>query len=438
MQIKKYILSFIITFLFLINSSSVSAYITPDFDLYAKSTVVYNIDKDMIVYSENADVQRAPASLTKVMSSLMILESTNDYSMKITVTDQMLAGLAAANASVMGLHSGEVISIRDLLYGLLLPSGGDAANVLAFYHSGSVEAFIQAMNVRSKELGVNNTVFKTPTGLDRNGQYTTANDMLTIMKETMKYDLFKEIISTFTYTTQSTNKHPNGIKLKSTSTLKDPKNVYYTPYVIGGKTGYTGNAGRCYMSYGSSESGEMYIIVSLNAPFEGYSATSKAFSDAKMLYKWLNDHFKIETINAKDEYVLTLDVVHSFDKNFDVTYEEDFTVLLDDVHRELRYEYDVKDVYEAPINIGDRVGSVSVYEGDIYLGTQYLQAASVVEYSKLVVLWENIQAFFEEYCIYVIVVSILLVILYVYLLRKKIQREKRRKRLKAMKAREEM
>ncbi|MBE6114820.1 MAG: D-alanyl-D-alanine carboxypeptidase [Erysipelotrichaceae bacterium] len=437
MQIKKYIFSIFITFLILIQCSSVSAYITPDFDLYAASTIVYNVDQDIIVYEENADVERAPASLTKVMTSLMILESTNDHSKKITITEQMLAGLATSNASVMGLHVGEVISIKDLLYGLLLPSGGDAANALAFYHSGSVEKFMQAMNQRVKELGAEHTVFKVPSGLDREGQYTTARDMLLIMKEAMQYDLFQEIVSTTSYTTQSTNKHPSGIQLKSTSTLMDPKNVYYTPYIIGGKTGYTGNAGRCYVSYGRSESGETYIIVSLKAPFEGYTVTSRAFQDARDLYQWLNDHFQVQTIQSKEQYAITLEVVHSFDKTFEAVYEDDFKVLLDDTGNELLYTYDIEQVYEAPILVGERVGSVSVYDGDIYLGTQYIQATSSVKYSKLVVFWENLQAFYAKNKIYIIGGSILFVLLYVYLLVQRLRRRRLRRRVKAMKRRRE-
>lgn len=417
MKLNKLIIVTIFLINFIFSNSTVHGYITPDFTLNAKATAVYNLDTDVFVFTDNYEEKLAPASLTKVMTALVILKNETDLDNKVQITSEMLAGLVEANASVMGLKVGEIISIRDLLYGLLLPSGADAANALAIYNSGSLDAFVNEMNRTADKLGAINTQFENPTGLDHPNQVTTAHDMAKIMEKALEYDVFKEIISTSSHTTEATNKHPKGITCRSTDKLKETNNIYYSPFVIGGKTGYTGNAGRCYMSYGMSKNGESYIIVSLNAPFEGYSVTSKAFQDAQKLYSWLDENFSLVTIKFANEKASVFSVQHSFQRSFEAVYENDVQVLSDGVMDLSTLEYVPwnLDMYSAPIQQDQFVGYMSLYDGDTFVGYHELKSSEKVKYSKIVVFMENAQIFLKNNWLYLIIaISGCLVIYVVY------------------------
>lgn len=409
--------------------TNVNAFIEPDFELESEATVIYNIDYDQTIFADNGDMILYPASITKVMTSLVILEKSLHYDDEVTITKEMLAGLAAANASVMGLKEGEVITVRDLLYGLLIPSGADAANALAYYSSNQVDAFVNEMNRLANSLGCYNTHFMNPTGLDHEKNYTTANDLIIIMKEALKYDLFREIISTSTYTTAPTNKHPNGITVKSTNKLKDPTSEYFSEYILGGKTGYTKLAQRTFASYGMTSNGLSYIVVSLKAPFEGYSVTSKCFKDQELIYDWLDDHFSTTTLKYSDEYFDTYNILHAFKREFDVHFSEDLNVLVDDEMSisEFRLNPRVLNQYEATIVEGQYVGYVEAInaEGEVVSSAE-LKTIETIKKSTFVIVCEQLFDAICSYGIYVLIVTLVLYLL-IYLLRQKRYENKRKK-----------
>lgn len=410
--------------------SNVFGYIEPDFELESEATVIYNIDFDQYVYSDKGEEILYPASITKVMTALVILNNTIDYNEKITITYEMLDGLAAANASVMGLRVGEVISIKDLLYGLLLPSGADAANALAYYNSHKIDAFVNEMNRTADKLGCTNTSFMNPTGLDHVKNYTTAKDLVLIMKEALKYDLFKEIISTNNYTTEPTNKHPKGITLKSTNAIRDPKNVYYSPYVLGGKTGYTTLAQRTYVRYGMTDNGLSYIVVSLKSPFEGYYATSKCFKDQGLIYDWLNEHFSSITLKLKDDYYDTYKIVHSFTRDFDALLMNDLEVLIDDTmtSADFTYKARVLDEYEATIVEGQFIGYLDALNSDEeVVSTVSLKTATTVKKNTIVIVCEQIIDLVVEYFVEIIIIAVVMFVLSFILNMKKHDYDRKRK-----------
>lgn len=435
MKLNKLFIITIFLMSFIFSNSTVYGYITPDFTLNAKATAVYNLDTGVFVYTDNSEQQLAPASLTKVMTALVILKNETDLDNKVQITSEMLAGLVEANASVMGLKVGEIISIRDLLYGLLLPSGADAARALAIYNSGSIDAFVNEMNRTADKLGATSTQFENPSGLDHPNQVTTAHDMVKIMEKALEYDEFKKIISTSTHTTEATNKHSKGITCRSTDKLKETNNIYYSPFVIGGKTGYTGKAGRCYASYGMSKNGESYIIVSLNAPFEGYSVTSKAFQDAQKLYSWLDENFSLVTVKLANEKAAEFSIKHSFQRSFETVYENDVQVLSDGVMdlNALTYVPWNLEIYSAPIQKDQFVGYMSLYDGDTFVGFHELKSPEKVKYSKIVVFLENTQIFLKNNWLYLIIAISACFVLYVildYKKKKKIEQNKKKEYVK--------
>lgn len=211
----------------------------------ARSACLFALDQKEIIYSKNAHKKVYPASLTKVMTALLVLENAElDEEVKITkVINRMPPGSSASNINV-----GDVLTVEQLLYGLLLPSGGDAALALAEHISGNVDDFCKLMNKRAHELGATNTSFVNPHGFFDENHYTTPYDMYLIFNEAVKNSDFIKIVSTPKYICNYTNSKNKASQLIFTNTnqyINGTHKANFDVYVIGGKTGYTSEAGRC-------------------------------------------------------------------------------------------------------------------------------------------------------------------------------------------------
>lgn len=218
-----------------------------------------------------------PASMTKVISLLVAAEhlSENDMDKTYPMTYEMLAPLVADNASRAGFEIDEAPTVRDMLYGLILPSGADAAVGLAEYIAGSEEAFAELMNEKAAELGLEETHFENPTGLHSKTHYTTCAEMAVIMKAAMDNDLCREVLSTYTYTTSPTEQHPEGIPLVSTVFSRMYGTEVEDVTITAGKTGYTDQAGQCLVTYAEKD-GKHYICV-IAGDYEKYAAVYSTF-----------------------------------------------------------------------------------------------------------------------------------------------------------------
>lgn len=207
--------------------------------LTAKSILMYDLSTDKTIYEKNATTRRPMASLTKIMTAIVSIENprTDD---KYYVKEENLVG-----EDSMGLESGEILSLDELLYGLMLPSGNDAAEVLATNYPAGRAAFIKAMNDKAKALGLSDTQFSNPSGLQGDGiQHTTAYDLLVITRYAMEtYPRFKDIVSQPAYSLPATDTHKGYELFNETNLL--------TTYagVKGVKTGYTPEAGMCLITY---------------------------------------------------------------------------------------------------------------------------------------------------------------------------------------------
>ena len=223
-------------------------------DLTAQSVLMYDLTTDKILYEKDAKVRRPMASLTKIMTAIIALENkkTDDrykvYSSNIVGEDSM------------GVSAGEVLSFNDLLYGLLLPSGNDAAEVFASNYPTGRAGFIKAMNDRAKALGLENTRFSNPSGLQGDGeQYTTAYDLLVMTRYALEhYPQFGQVVATYTYDIPQTSDHKEFNLTNETNLLS----TY--PGVKGVKTGYTPEAGLCLVTYLDYE-GHKIIGIILNS-----------------------------------------------------------------------------------------------------------------------------------------------------------------------------
>ena len=224
-----------------------------------------------------------PASTTKIMTALLLLENEKDLSKTVTVGNELDA--LDKDASKMGLKKGEIISYHDLLYGLMLPSGGDAALTIAVHIGGSIEGFAAMMNAKAAQLGMSGTHFVNPHGLHDENHYSTAADLAKLTIAALANSVFRTVVDTPSYTTAATNKNPNGLPLTNTnkliSTSSEDKKYNYA-YAIGVKTGYTDPAHGCLVA-AAQKDGQTYVAVML-----GDTSTDmvKRFTDAAKFFDY--------------------------------------------------------------------------------------------------------------------------------------------------------
>ncbi|MBR3918869.1 MAG: D-alanyl-D-alanine carboxypeptidase [Clostridia bacterium] len=251
------------------NKNQDNTHISPP-ELSAAKSIVTDINAGRILYEKNAYSKAPMASTTKIMTFIVSVENCEDIYETVTVSQ----AAAYTEGSTMHLAEGETITVHDLLYGLMLNSGNDAAVALAEHIGGSVEDFCNMMNDRASEIGASNTQFKTPHGLDRENHYTTAYDLALIAKEAYKQPLFRKIIATSSI-------YLNGHNLKNTNPLLGKYSE-----VTGGKTGYTSGAGRCIVFFIETD-GIQAVVVLLNCP-----SSNNRISDGRKLIKYISQNFR--------------------------------------------------------------------------------------------------------------------------------------------------
>ncbi len=227
--------------------------------------ILINLGMNTVTAAKDPDATIFPASMTKVMTLIVAYESCKNLDDKFTMTLEITDPLFAAGASVAGFAVGEQITIRDLLYGAILPSGGDATDALAIYTAGSIEAFVDMMNRKVLEMGLSNTHFKNPSGLHDDDHYSTPHEMALILQYALKIEECKKILCTYQYTTSPTPQHPNGILLTSTMFSRMKGDESGVAEIVGGKTGFTNEGLHCLASYAKVGSDE-YVLVTAHAP----------------------------------------------------------------------------------------------------------------------------------------------------------------------------
>ncbi|MBO0992603.1 D-alanyl-D-alanine carboxypeptidase family protein [Bacillus sp. SD088] len=251
------------------------------------SQYIYVFDRETgaIMYEKNAQSKTFPASLTKIMTTIVALEHIDDLTAIAPIDTETQSEMFSNNAMMAGFNAGESVTYRDLLYGTMLPSGAEAANSLAVHVAGSVENFVQMMNDKAIELGLNSTHYTSPEGLHNKDQYTTASDMGKLLDYALDNEDFKAVFTKETFQTTSTTHHPDGIFLESTvlaSLNKEKQNGFK---IIGGKSGTTDEAGQCWATLGLVDDRE-YISIVMGAPLEDIShPDNKQIVDTLKLYK---------------------------------------------------------------------------------------------------------------------------------------------------------
>lgn len=316
-------------------------------DTSAQSAILMDVDSKRILYAENMHEVRSVASISKIMTALVAVESKKLQD-KVTIGNE----IDGSHGSGIYIKKGEVLTLEDLLYGLMLRSGNDASYAIAKHVGGSVDNFVKMMNDKASELDLKNTVFNNPNGLDEDkGNYSTAYDMAIIMSEAMKYKEFRKIVGTKKYTLK-TNMN-TYIWYNKDKTLKTYK------YATGGKTGYTLKARRTLVNTASKD-GLNLVAVTLN--------DGNDFKDHEALFDYGFENYKSYTILKKGELEILED---DYYKNYQFYVKNNFKYPLSE---------DEKDLVVIKFNLEKQrklKPNIKVGEAEIYLGEKLLHKENI-------------------------------------------------------------
>lgn len=232
----------------------------------AEGAGTFNLATNSVVYAKNLFEKLYPASTTKILTAYIALKYCDDLDVSVTVSENAVD--QASDSSVCNLKAGDVISMRDLLYGLMLRSGNDAAVAIAEYISGDVDSFVALMNEEAVAMGATRSHFVNPNGLPDENHYTTVYDMYLIFNKALENEVFVDLISTKSYDTAYTNAQGERVEHTWENTNQYLTGATTAPEgftVVGGKTGTTGDAGYCLVLYSYNAANQPIISIVFKA-----------------------------------------------------------------------------------------------------------------------------------------------------------------------------
>lgn len=400
-------------------------------DVNSKASILVDASDGHEIYGENADSKQYPASLTKLMTALLVVENIPDLNEVITANESAFKGLSAAGSTV-GIKAGEKMSVDNLLICLLVASANEAANILAERVSGTVPAFVELMNSRAGELGLSGTHFVNTNGLHDEEHYTTARDVARIALEVRKHSRLREICAMEKATIPATNIEEERFFYTTNSLISRYKELGYKYSRANGlKTGSTTPAGLC-LAASAEYNGTELISVVLGAERDADGKKGN-FIESKRLLVWGFENFKRATLLSSSKPVCEVRVESARDRDYVVAHTpESYAVLMpkdfnaDDVELIPAAETTL----EAPIAKGDVIGSVLIrYDGRDYI-TLPLVAADDVKRSIIAYTINQIKRLLKSPIALVVaialVIAVILYIIYVIQYNKKKRRRRRR------------
>lgn len=400
------------------------AYALEDPSLDARNALLVDVTAERVLYEKDAKVKAYPASITKVMTALLVLEAVDRG--ELSLSQPITASSVAINSidedsSTAGIEAGETLTVEELLNCLLIVSANEVANVLAEAVSGSIAGFVDLMNQRAQELGCEGTHFVNTNGLHDPQHYSTAWDIYLMAREAMKHELFTTICARKSYDVPATNK--SGIReLHSTNALISNWRVlgYIYDYADGLKTGFTDEAGRCLLSTALKD-GRRLISVVLGCQTKEINGESKimSFLDSAVLLDWGYDNFSVKTVFTKEELLQEVPVALSKETNAVLVHAaDDVSFLLpNDVTPDMleRKVTVYGDTAFAPIEVDQELGEMTLsYDGYTY-ATVKLLAADSVSVNRFLQAKYLIGQFFSKTIVKIFTVVLLLLAAFVFI-----------------------
>ncbi len=321
----------------------------------AQSAVVMDADSGRVLYEKDADRQSLIASTTKIMTALVVCQECN-----VLDRVQIMPEAVGIEGSSMYLKAGEVLTVQELLYGLMLHSGNDAAVALAIYCGGTVEGFVQLMNDYARRMDLCNTNFENPNGLDSPHHYSTARDLAVLASEAMKNPIFTKTVST------------KSVKVTERHLTNHNKLLWRYPGADGVKTGFTKAAGRILVSSATRE-GRRLVAVTINAPND--------WQDHKTLLDLGFEQYALKQLVQKGEIVGELPILSGRKKEADLVAGEDFSWPMAP-GEQVTLELNLGDFRFAPVTQGEKAGHAHILVGGKAVGKIPIFWGETVEEEK--------------------------------------------------------
>ena len=330
-----------------------------------EAVYLFNADTGKTILAQNADQQQYVASLTKMMTALLLLESGKDLNGEVTVPTAMtqeFKDIQNANGMTAGLRIGETVRRIDLLYALLVSSANDAASVIAYDVGGSVLDFVRQMNARAAELGCTGTNFTCAHGLFDYGNVSTAEDMARIAAECYKNPTFVQVSGTASYTMPATNLHQNERTINSTNPLTDTGSEFYRSYIKCVKGGFTTLAGRCAVAF-AEQGGHTYGLVILHAD------NASLYAECDQLLDWAFESFSDRPLVDTQTELTTVDLTKCRAQPTAALYAAAPVSGYGHADDVVSYAFDLPESIPATVKNGQKVGTATVYLDGYEVGT---------------------------------------------------------------------
>lgn len=358
-------------------------------NLSSEAVLLMEASTGKVVYEKNGYEKKYPASTTKIMTAILAIEHCN---LNETATASEFAiNSVPSGYSTANIQIGETLSVKDLLYALMLQSANESAVILAEHVSGSQEAFANLMNEKAKELGCKNTHFINPNGIHNENHYTTAYDLALITQYAMKNQTFRDIVKTTSFTLPATTSYPSESRTYANTNnliIYDARNRpdnYYYKYATGVKTGYTSAAKNCLVA-SAEKNGIEYISVVLGASitYESTGSVSHRYVDTISLFDYAFDNFSFRKLKSANNLIKTIKIENGKkdENSLDLLIASDVNSLvsLDNKNNQIDPEITLKEGLSAPIAKGDIVGTISYKVEGINYTTDLIAGNDVEEY----------------------------------------------------------
>lgn len=283
---------------------TMTAFAKPDWPrdtgIMAEAGSVMDVDSGTMIFGQNSHVEYPPASITKLLTALVVLENVDDLSATVTFTQSAMMNVEPDSGNKLSLEIGDTMTVEDALYALLLQSVNQAANALAEHVAGSMDAFVEMMNAKLVELGCQESHFENPSGLNGDTQNVSAYDMALIACAAFNNEKLLEISSTESHKVGPLNAHPNGYTVKQEHRLvitDDPESPYYFPEAVAGKTGYLLKAGNTLVTYAEKDGRRLVSVILKGSP-------RQYFVDGKELLRFgFEDFYNVNIAENETNYV---------------------------------------------------------------------------------------------------------------------------------------
>ena len=354
-----------LTLIFLFFLVNIQIVYAEEFNITSKSAILYNMNEEKILYQQKSEEKLQIASLTKIMTVITAIENNSDLEKKVAITKDMLKGIE--EYTQVGFKVGDTPSIKDLLYGAMLPSGADAVNALAIETSGSISKFVDLMNEKANKLNLKNTHFDNPVGMDSDNNYSTAADMAQLLIYCLKNNTFKEVFTAKEYKIECINK-----TIKTTLVSYSRSYGLDVSEITGAKSGFTDGAGLCLAST-STLDGVNYLLITLGASTKN---RSNAVKDSLEIYDYYSSNYSYQTVIKKGQKIKSIPIKWGKEKEYQIIAPKDIQLYLSNEIRKnrIKYLYTGTEEINYKYKKGDKIGTINItyekdtlYSYDVYL-----------------------------------------------------------------------